>query len=47
MYSYIDRKKKFPVTTLLRAIGYGSDKEILDIFELSEEIEANKITSKW
>jgi DNA-directed RNA polymerase subunit beta len=42
MYSYIDRKKKFPVTTLLRAIGYGSDKEILDIFELSEEIEANK-----
>jgi DNA-directed RNA polymerase subunit beta len=40
MYSYIDRKKKFPVTTLLRAIGYGSDKEILDLFGLSEEIEA-------
>ncbi|GAB4123506.1 MAG: DNA-directed RNA polymerase subunit beta [Raineya sp.] len=39
MYAYIDRKKKFPVTTLLRAIGYGTDKEILDIFGLSEEIE--------
>ena len=46
MYSYIDRKKKFPVTTLLRAIGYGSDKDILDIFELSEEIEANKANIK-
>jgi DNA-directed RNA polymerase subunit beta len=44
MYAYIDRKKKFPVTTLLRAIGYGSDKEILDIFNLSEEIEANSTT---
>ena len=42
MYAYIDRKKKFPVTTLLRAIGYGSDKDILDLFGLSEEIEANK-----
>ena len=42
MYAYIDRKKKFPVTTLLRAIGYGSDKAILDLFGLSEEIEANK-----
>ncbi len=41
MYAYIDRKKKFPVTTLLRAIGYGSDKEILELFGLSEEIEAN------
>jgi DNA-directed RNA polymerase subunit beta len=40
MYSYIDRKKKFPVTTLLRAIGYGSDKDILDLFGLSEEIDA-------
>lgn len=40
MYAYIDRKKKFPVTTLLRAIGFGSDKEILDLFELSEEINA-------
>jgi len=42
MYAYIDRKKKFPVTTLLRAIGYGSDKEILDLFGLSEEIEATR-----
>lgn len=42
MYAYIDRKKKFPVTTLLRAIGYGSDKEILDLFGLSEEIESNE-----
>ncbi|MFN4084517.1 MAG: DNA-directed RNA polymerase subunit beta [Spirosomataceae bacterium] len=42
MYAYIDRKKKFPVTTLLRAIGFGSDKEILNLFELSEEVEANR-----
>jgi len=42
MYAYIDRKKKFPVTTLLRAIGYGSDKDILDLFGLSEEIKANE-----
>jgi DNA-directed RNA polymerase subunit beta len=34
MYAYIDRKKKFPVTTLLRAIGYGTDKDILDLFGL-------------
>jgi len=40
MYAYIDRKKKFPVTTLLRAIGYGTDKDILDLFGLSEEVEA-------
>ncbi len=40
MYAYIDRKKKFPVTTLLRAIGYGYDKDILDLFGLSEEVEA-------
>ena len=44
MYAYIDRKKKFPVTTLLRAIGYGSDKDILDLFGLSEEINAEKST---
>jgi len=42
MYAYIDRKKKFPVTTLLRAIGYGSDKDILDLFGLSEEVPAEK-----
>ena len=46
MYAYIDRKKKFPVTTLLRAIGYGSDKDILDLFGLSEEVEASKSTLK-
>ena len=42
MYAYIDRKKKFPVTTLLRAIGFGTDKEILDLFGLSEEVPATK-----
>jgi DNA-directed RNA polymerase subunit beta len=42
MYAYIDRKKKFPVTTLLRSIGFGTDKDILNLFELSEEIKANK-----
>ncbi|NLR92828.1 DNA-directed RNA polymerase subunit beta [Flammeovirga agarivorans] len=42
MYAYIDRKKKFPVTMLLRSIGYGSDKDILDLFELSEEIPVTK-----
>jgi DNA-directed RNA polymerase subunit beta len=46
MYAYIDRKKKFPVTTLLRAIGYGSDKDILDLFGLSEEVPANKTNLK-
>ncbi|MGB3077214.1 MAG: DNA-directed RNA polymerase subunit beta, partial [Chitinophagales bacterium] len=40
MYAYIDRKKKFPVTTLLRAIGWDTDKEILTLFELSDEIPA-------
>jgi DNA-directed RNA polymerase subunit beta len=46
MYAYIDRKKKFPVTTLLRAIGYSSDKDILEIFGLSEEVKANKANLK-
>jgi DNA-directed RNA polymerase subunit beta len=46
MYAYIDRKKKFPVTTLLRAIGFGTDKDILDLFGLSEEIEASKANLK-
>ena len=46
MYAYIDRKKKFPVTTLLRAIGYGSDKDILDLFGLSEEVSATKTALK-
>jgi DNA-directed RNA polymerase subunit beta len=40
MYAYIDRKKKFPITTLLRSIGYGTDKDILDLFGLSEEVNA-------
>ncbi|MBO4844352.1 MAG: DNA-directed RNA polymerase subunit beta [Bacteroidales bacterium] len=40
MYAYIDRKKKLPVTTLLRAIGYTSDKDIIDIFGLADEIKA-------
>jgi DNA-directed RNA polymerase subunit beta len=38
MYAYIDRKKKFPVTTLLRAIGFDSDKSILDLFNLADEV---------
>ena len=42
MYAYIDRKKKLPVTTLLRAIGYNSDKDIIDIFGLADEIKVNK-----
>ena len=42
MYAYIDRKKKLPITTLLRAIGYETDKDILDIFELAEEVKVNK-----
>ena len=42
MYSYIDRKKKFPVTTLLRAIGFDSDKIILDLFGLADEIKADR-----
>ncbi|MCL1932459.1 MAG: DNA-directed RNA polymerase subunit beta [Candidatus Azobacteroides sp.] len=42
MYAYIDRKKKLPVTTLLRAIGFESDKDILEIFNLAEEIKVNK-----
>ena len=46
MYAYIDRKKKLPVTTLLRAIGFESDKAILDIFGLAEEIKVNKANLK-
>ena len=42
MYAYIDRKKKLPVTTLLRAIGFEQDKDILRIFDLAEEIKVNK-----
>ena len=46
MYAYIDRKKKLPVTTLLRAIGYEGDKDILEIFNLAEEIKVNKTNLK-
>ena len=42
MYAYIDRKKKLPITTLLRAIGFESDKDILDIFELAEEVKVTR-----
>ncbi len=43
MYAYIDRKKKLPVTTLLRAIGYNTDKDIIDIFGLADEV---RVTAK-
>ncbi len=46
MYAYIDRKKKLPVTTLLRAIGYESDKDILEIFDLADEIKVSKTALK-
>jgi DNA-directed RNA polymerase subunit beta len=42
MYAYIDRKKKLPVTTLLRAIGFESDKDILEIFDLADEVKVSK-----
>lgn len=46
MYAYIDRKKKLPVTTLLRAIGFEADKDILDIFNLAEEVKVTKANLK-
>jgi DNA-directed RNA polymerase subunit beta len=46
MYAYIDRKKKLPVTTLLRAIGYENDKNILEIFDLADEIKVSKTAVK-
>ena len=46
MYAYIDRKKKLPVTTLLRAIGYESDKDILEIFNLADEVKITKANLK-
>ncbi|MCZ6775714.1 MAG: DNA-directed RNA polymerase subunit beta [Ignavibacteria bacterium] len=46
MYAYIDRKKKFPVTTLLRALGYSSDDEILELFNLVDEIDVAKVDLK-
>ncbi len=46
MYAYIDRKKKLPVTTLLRAIGFEGDKDILEIFNLAEEHKVSKVSIK-
>ena len=46
MYAYIDRKKKFPVTTLMRAIGYDTDKDILSLFGLADTISVNKTSLK-
>jgi DNA-directed RNA polymerase subunit beta len=46
MYAYIDRKKKFPVTTLLRALGYSSDDEIMELFNLVEEVKVADIDLK-
>ncbi|TVR71244.1 MAG: DNA-directed RNA polymerase subunit beta [Marinilabiliales bacterium] len=46
MYAYIDRKKKLPVTTLLRAIGFESDKDILEIFDLADDIKVSKTALK-
>ena len=46
MYAYIDRKKKLPVTTLLRAIGFESDKQILEIFGLADEVKVSKAALK-
>ena len=44
MYAYIDRKKKFPVTTLLRSIGFETDKDILELFGMADEVKADKKT---
>jgi DNA-directed RNA polymerase subunit beta len=44
MYAYIDRKKKFPVTTLLRSIGYETDKDILELFGMADEVKTDKKT---
>ncbi|MBR2442833.1 MAG: DNA-directed RNA polymerase subunit beta, partial [Rikenellaceae bacterium] len=46
MYAYIDRKKKLPVTTLLRAIGFETDQQILDIFDLADEVKVTKTNLK-
>ena len=46
MYAYIDRKKKLPVTTLLRAVGFENDKDILEIFNLAEDVKVNKANLK-
>ena len=46
MYAYIDRKKKFPITTLLRSIGYGTDKDILDLFDFQRRLRLLKKHSR-
>ena len=46
MYAYIDRKKKLPITTLLRAVGYETDKDILEIFDLAQEVKVTKANLK-
>ena len=46
MYAYIDRKKKFPVTTLLRSIGFETDKDILELFGMADEVKVDKNTLK-
>jgi DNA-directed RNA polymerase subunit beta len=46
MYAYIDRKKKFPVTTLLRSIGYETDKDILELFGMADEVKGDKKSMK-
>lgn len=47
MYAYIDRKKKFPVTTLLRALGYSTDEQILNLFELTIRVSQKKFTTDF
>jgi len=47
MYAYIDRKKKFPVTTLLRAIGFSSDEDILQLFDLAENVAMDQINEEY
>lgn len=47
MYAYIDRKKKFPVTTLLRALGYSSDEDLLNLFELTEDVPTSELTEDY
>jgi DNA-directed RNA polymerase subunit beta len=47
MYAYIDRKKKFPVTTLLRAIGFSSDEDILQLFDLAEDVDPTNVNDSF
>jgi DNA-directed RNA polymerase subunit beta len=47
MYAYIDRKKKFPVTTLLRALGYSSDEDLLALFDLAEDVAAENLNADY